>query len=327
MKISIFADLLEGPWGGGNQFIKALRSEINELGCYEPDPQTADVILLNSHKRLIKAAELKYRFPNKHFAHRLDGPIHLGRRYGLKLDKYIFSHNEFVSDGTFFQSPFSRQECFLAGMKTPAIEATIINGADPKIFYPLQEEKQFGEKVKLIAVSWSSNLKKGFRLLQYLDKNLDFSRYEMTFAGNSPVEFTNIRYLDPLPSRELADLYRRHDIFIAASELDPCSNALVEALSCGLPAVARNSGGHPYIMGMAGELFENENDVLKAIDMVAGNLINYRKKIKLLTLNQVARKYIDTFERILQGNPKKLSLPAFSYLVLKGMFLKLRRIL
>jgi len=327
MKINIFADLMDGPWGGGNQFIKGLRGEFIELGCYEPDPQKADVILLNSHNRLIKAAELKYRLPNKHFAHRLDGPIHLGRKYGLELDKYIFLHNEVISNGTFFQSPFSRQECLLAGMKTPAIEATIINGVDPKIFYPPQAKKRFGKKVKLIAASWSSNFKKGFRILQYLDKNLDFSRYEMTFVGNSPVEFENICYLHPVPSRELADMHRQYDIFIAASEVDPCSNALVEALSCGLPAVAKNSGGHPYIIGKAGELFENENDVLNVIDKVASNLIYYKEKITTVTLNQVAQKYIDIFEMILQSEPKTISLPSLSYLTLKGWFLKFRRIL
>ena len=41
-------------------------------------------------------------------------------------------------------------------------------------------------------------------------------------------------------------------IFIAASENDPCSNALVEALACGLPAVYRDSGGHGELAGGAG---------------------------------------------------------------------------
>ena len=47
----------------------------------------------------------------------------------------------------------------------------------------------------------------------------------------------------PLPSRELAGLLRQHDIFVTATENDAYSNALVEALSCGLPAIYLESGG------------------------------------------------------------------------------------
>ena len=42
------------------------------------------------------------------------------------------------------------------------------------------------------------------------------------------------------------------DLYLAASRDDPCSNALLEALACGLPAAFLASGGHPELVGEAG---------------------------------------------------------------------------
>ena len=49
---------------------------------------------------------------------------------------------------------------------------------------------------------------------------------------------------------------RRNDVYLAPSRNDPCSNALLEALACGLPAVFRASGGHPELVGEAGVPFD-----------------------------------------------------------------------
>ena len=116
---------------------------------------------------------------------------------------------------------------------------------------------------------------KGFNVYKFLDDTLDFGRYEMTFVGRSPIKFNRIQHVPPQPSEELAEVLRQHDIFVTASRNDPCSNALIEALHCGLPAVVRNDGGHPEIVGEAGELFEDERDVLDAIGKVAQNYEYY----------------------------------------------------
>ena len=78
MKVPIFYRFTEGPWGGGNQFLKALREYFINRGCYVESPKEADVILFNSHHKLKSVLRLKRKYPQKIFVHRVDGPISCG---------------------------------------------------------------------------------------------------------------------------------------------------------------------------------------------------------------------------------------------------------
>lgn len=111
-------------------------------------------------------------------------------------------------------------------------------------------------------------------------------------------QFKNILTLDPAPSIDVANQLREADIFITASHNDPCSNSLVEALHCGLPAVVRDSGGHPEIIGKAGETFSNTEELMQSIEQVAANLDHYRAHIQVLSMDEIANQYFAIFERI-----------------------------
>jgi glycosyltransferase involved in cell wall biosynthesis len=80
---------------------------------------------------------------------------------------------------------------------------------------------------------------------------------------------------DPLPHPELAEHYRRADIFIAPSVWnEPFGMVIVEAMASGLPVIATRGGGIPEIVrdgetgllterGNAAELAEAINYLLK----------------------------------------------------------------
>ncbi len=91
---------------------------------------------------------------------------------------------------------------------------------------------------------------------------------------------------------ELAAPLRESDIFVSPVEDDACSNALLEGLASGLPAVALNSGGNPEIISNAGELFRNEPELLAQIDKVAGNLAFYSNRISVKSIREVAGEYV-----------------------------------
>ena len=103
-----------------------------------------------------------------------------------------------------------------------------------------------------MATSWSDNPRKGADVLAWLDRHLDRDRFDLMFVGRLPARLEHIRTVGPLDSRALADVLRDADLYLAASRDDPCSNALLEALACGLPAAFRRSGGHPELVGDAG---------------------------------------------------------------------------
>lgn len=311
MKIHILYKFTDGPWGGGNQFLKSIRSYFEKKGVYEDDCTKADIILFNSHHCIKDLIKIKKNFPDKIFIHRVDGPIFLIRGQDKLIDKLIFAVNNLIADGTIFQSNWSRERCIEQGMLKPKYEEVIINAPDSRIFYPPNDrESSFnGRKIRLIATSWSSNMKKGFDIYKYLDENLDFSRHEMTFIGNSPIKFHNINHVEPLSSSQLAEELRRHDIFITASVNDPCSNSLIEALHCGLPAVGRDSGGHPEIIGNSGEVFNGTEDVCKDIDSVAKNYTSFVENVRTISMDEIGAKYYTFTKRIYNDSAEKRYVP------------------
>lgn len=94
------------------------------------------------------------------------------------LDKTIFQFNNLVTDGTIFQSNWSREKCYGKGMKNKGYEVVILNAPDKAIFNNIGR-KEFNpeNKIKLIATSWPANWRKGLEIYEYLDENLDFSNY------------------------------------------------------------------------------------------------------------------------------------------------------
>ncbi len=68
MKIHILYNFREGPWGGGNQFLKALRGQLQGRGVYVDTPEDADVIIFNSYPFraecfFLQLYRLKRQFP------------------------------------------------------------------------------------------------------------------------------------------------------------------------------------------------------------------------------------------------------------------------
>ena len=82
----------------------------------------------------------------------------------------------------------------------------------------------------------------------------------------------------------VARLLREHDVYLAASRDDPCSNALLEALACGLPAAYLDSGGHPELVGEGGVPFRSAEDVPDALTSLAADLDGFRSHIRVPSL-------------------------------------------
>jgi glycosyltransferase involved in cell wall biosynthesis len=228
--------------------------------------------------------------------HRVDGPIGLYRGLDSDIDGKICDMNNALADATIFQSQYSLDKHVELGLsfKNPSI---IHNAVDPNIFNNKNRMPPPDglRKIRLIATSWSDNPKKGGPLLSWLDEHLDNTKYELTFVGRTKTKFKNVRIVEPVSSEKLADILRQNDIYIAPSQDDPCSNALIEALACGLPTAFLNSGGHPELVKEGGEKFADQKDMLEAIDTIARDYKKYQENIEILPLTEVANHYLKVF--------------------------------
>ena len=115
-----------------------------------------------------------------------------------------------------------------------------------------------GGAVRVIASSWSREPAEGraTRSPGWIGTSTPRGS-TVTFVGQSAAaRSSDVRHVGPSTPKSVARLLREHDVYLAASRDDPCSNALLEALACGLPAAYLDSGGHPELVGDGGLPFE-----------------------------------------------------------------------
>ncbi|HLG07627.1 MAG TPA: glycosyltransferase [Gaiellaceae bacterium] len=293
--IALFHDYAPPPSGGGNQFLKALTGELERRGLLVESNRISGgtrTCLFNSFNFDI-ARLRRFARDDVRMVHRVDGPIGVYRGFDDGTDQRIRALNDEVADATVLQSRYSLEKHRELGIDLVA-PVVVPNAVDPAIFYPPQgREPLDGRPARLIASSWSDNPRKGSNTIAWLDRSLDPRRFEMTFVGRTQVRLERIRAVGPVGSEDVADLLRRHDVYIAASYDDPCSNALLEALACGLPAVFRLSGGHPELVGKAGLPFTKDDELPDVLERLVAEIDARSAAIAIPSLAEVADRYLE----------------------------------
>ena len=290
----MFHEFRPPPTGGGSQFLRALVGEWERRGLdVELDRISGrtPACLFNSFN--FDFARLR-RFARRdcRLVHRVDGPIGAYRGYDDGTDRRILALNQSLAAATVVQSRYSLEKHAELGLelRDPVV---IPNAPDPRIFFPpAAREPLDGRRVRVIASSWSDNPRKGAATFEWLDRHIDAERFELTFVGRSAVRLERSRMLPPAPSAELAELLRGHDLYLAASLDDPCSNALLEALACGLPAAFAASGGHPELVGEGGLPFSTAEELPSVLDALVARLDERRAAIGVPSLSEVADRYL-----------------------------------
>jgi glycosyltransferase involved in cell wall biosynthesis len=285
--LAVFHEFAPPPYGGGNQFLLALVGELRRRGLVvELNRLSGETpaCLYNSFNfdfaRLKRFARAGVRM-----VHRVDGPVGSYRGFDDGTDRRIVEINQELADATILQSAYSLDKhCELGlALRDPVV---IRNSVDPAIFHPARAPLGRAPRLRVIASSWSDNPRKGADILGWLDTNLDFD-------CNTQASFENIRVVGPLPSEDLAELLRAQHAYLAPSRDDPCSNALLEALACGLPAAYLRSGGHPELVGDGGLGFDSPEELPTVLARLRDELDERRREIRVPSLSDVADRYLE----------------------------------
>jgi len=295
--VALFHEFEPAPAGGGHQFLRALVRELERRGLSVEHNRVSggtQACLFNSFNfdfaRLRRFARDDCRI-----VHRVDGPIGVYRGFDDGTDARIAEVNAELADATVLQSRYSLEKHVELGIELRA-PVVISNTVDPAIFHPPATRKPFdGRPLRVIASSWSQNERKGADVLAWLDDNVDPQRVAVTFVGQSRRRFSRIEHVSALDSHGVARLLRTYDVYLAASRDDPCSNALLEALACGLPAAYRDSGGHPELVGAAGLPFRAPEELPDVLERLATDLDAFRAHIAVPSLSDVADAYLGVF--------------------------------
>ncbi|HEU0302957.1 MAG TPA: glycosyltransferase family 4 protein [Gaiellaceae bacterium] len=293
--LAVFHEFAPPPSGGGNQFLAGLVQELRRRGLeieVNRISGSTPVCLFNSFnfddRRLRRFARAGCRM-----VHRVDGPIGVYRGFDDGTDRHIAELNDAYADATVLQSRYSLEKHRELGLelRDPVV---IPNAPDPAVFTADgRASLRPGDVVRLITTSWSDNQRKGADVIAELERRLDPARYSLTFVGRSPVAFERARVIPPVASQEVARLLREHHVFVFASLNEACSNALLEALACGLPALYVDSGSNGEVVGEAGLPFRDVDEAAVRLEELVGRWDELQGAIRVPSLTETADRYLE----------------------------------
>lgn len=310
MKVRIGLDFRQGSWGGGNQFLKALYEALKSADALVETKGQEEVLIVNSHHWGPELPTLLKRSLTGSLPlviHRVDGPLALvrGRRRELLTDFRINAFSRLVASGTIFQSNWSQKQCLRLGMRARHFRI-IGNAPDPRVFSHGKRVDNSAVTHRIVSASWSANEKKGFRYLELLDSREPDIAATVLHVGNSPRKFKNIALLPPVSSPELATILSSSKIFLTASQDDPCSNALIEAIHSGCAPVALKSGGHPEIVQNPELTFSSYEEMVEILKFDDVKLEKLRRQIKLASIDEACEQYLDFAKDLFEKRDRRL---------------------
>jgi glycosyltransferase involved in cell wall biosynthesis len=312
--IGIFHVFRKPPWGGGNQFLMALVKEFRRRKIKVVENAIVPgVKIYMANAVTFKVDPFREAFQKSgkklKLVHRLDGPYYSARYnkdprkeaslpYRAREDDRVYWINNEFACASIFQSKWSYDMNKMLGYDPKGYLQIVNNAVDDTIFHN-RGRQPFSRlrKTKIMASSWSSGERKGFKTFKWLDDNLDFTKYEFFFSGNIPdgMVFKNIKTLPPVTSEKLAPMLREHDIFLAASYLEPCSNALVEALASGMPTVYQSGSGHAELVKAGGRSYRRPEQIPAMLDEVVLRFEEYQNNIRVTTVSEAADAYLQVY--------------------------------
>jgi glycosyltransferase involved in cell wall biosynthesis len=328
MKVSLGMRLKEGPWGGGNQFGRALAAYLRQQGVevsFDLQDPELDLILLAEPDRRLGICAYDHRHilrylrrvnPRALVVHRINNSSEARDDASGRFNRFRIAAN-LVADHTVFVSRWLHQVYVRAGFGPRPFEV-ILNGADPELWRAAPKPRPQGP-FSLVTHHWSDNYNRGFDIYARLDRMLADpawrGRIRFTYVGRLPRGFTfrHARYVEPLSGRELAAEIKRHHIYLSASRNDSAPMHAIEGCLAGLPILYRDSGGLPEHCAGFGLAFtpadfeQRLEQMLAEYDSWAARMPDYPH-----TSQRMCADYLDLFRRLLARREEILTRRAWT---------------
>jgi glycosyltransferase involved in cell wall biosynthesis len=135
-------------------------------------------------------------------------------------------------------------------------------GLDDKLTFVFTGRFAARKRVDLLVEAFAKVKSVNLMLVGYFD-----NRFDQGSSFSIPTDQTNIRLFKP--TFDIVPFLQVADVYVSASKAEGMSNALLEAMSCGLPALVSDIKGHreAILPGQNGRLFkwEDRDDLFKGI--------------------------------------------------------------
>jgi len=293
MKIALNVENRDGPFGGGNRFVKDFKEYAQKNGhCVVFDLKEKDIDIIfvvdprfrHPNSRFTSPSILFYllfKNPNAIVVHRIN---ECDERKGTNFMNKSLKRFNYLADHTIFIASWLK-DLDLWIDESYKKSSVILNGADSRVFnrHNWSPWNKSG-KMKLVTHHWSPNYMKGFDVYNMIDKLLSEKKWseklEFSYIGNLPknFKFNNVNHVNPQDGYELAATLKKSHAYITASINEPGGMHQHEAALCGLPILFRDSGAFPECCGKFGLSF-NKDDFVHKLEQFIDNYDYYAKRI------------------------------------------------
>lgn len=307
---------VDKPWGGANNFIRALRAELQGSGRFvitDSLEEPCDVLFMNQlgtgpggGGRMLTLSEVKrlraqgrklvVRAVNLNWhAFRL-GPRNL--TLGWWRDRQTVALLN-LADVAIFQSEYQRGFFRQAGYRGRHSEV-IHNGAPPQFWVESPAAPALDGPLRLVSSTASPRESKRHDLIARLSE-LDGVEIHHLGAWPEGLPSARVRLLGMQPREKMLEVMAGCHYFLHTAIKDPCPNAVFEAVCAGLPVIYNpGPGSSTEIVGPCG-LALDEADLSGTVSQARRRLGELRSTVLLhrarYAIGHAASRYRDVFER------------------------------
>ena len=329
MRIHFTYKFILEPWGGANNFMRALHAELTESGTYEfveSIDEPCDVLFMNElgtgpgggrkniPLRLVRKQKSRFvglsdgkearrkvvvRAVNLNWNSFNHGPRNL--IFGKWKDRQTLALLN-LADAVIFQSDYQREFFKKAGYKNKNRNFLIHNGAGNSFWSNKPSHLALGDTIKLVSSTASPRKTKRHDLIARMSL---LDGVEIRHLGRWPknLDAGNVQLLGMLPQDKMVEEMKTCHYFLHTAIKDPCPNAIFEAICMGLPVIFNPAiGSSPEIVGDIG-LALQEDDLASTIRRARVQLLELREillsKRSYYSINRTVQSYKQVFEEMM----------------------------
>ena len=246
MRILINRKPVEGPWGGGNLFVKSFCDHFTSIGheVVHDFNRRVDAVFIQDPRydslgiSIKEIEKYKQNNPEIRVIHRVNECDARKNTSGMDEILRACSH---LSDDTIFVSEWMRDYHQSKGWFSKRSHV-VYNGVNLADFSPGQ--KIDNGKVNIVTHHWSDNPMKGADVYEFLDSFVEENKdYTFTYIGRTKSNFKNTNIVKPLSGKALGDELKKYDVYVSGSRNDPGPNHIIESIACKIPTLCHVDGG------------------------------------------------------------------------------------
>lgn len=298
MKVFINRVPVDGPWGGGNLFLKAFYDQFKKKGHTVTPHLEDDIDLIfiqdprygSTNVSINEIYNFKKRFPNVKIMHRVN---ECDARKNTNNMNAMLRNCSLISDHTIFVSNWIKDHHLSLGWGCKN-HSVVYNGVDLNHFQP--RKKIDNNKINIVTHHWSNNPMKGLDYYMFLNEYVrSDDKFTFTYIGNCKKSLDNSMMIRPLHGLELGEELSRYDVYVSGTRYDPGPNHIIESVACGIPTIVYSEGGGAVEFAGEENVFSSESEL---VDLLNSNISLIKNKYKPYSWQSCMAKVLEVAENL-----------------------------